>query len=355
MELGIGGEIAKAKNSVKDSAERIKQELGLYLTGFSEAPANFDDSDRQRELRLLLDLVLGRFYGIEGGFWSPESQFIAYSFPTHDTVKRDVPKDEADRIITLNKRVLSAQKEETAQFDSAGEVLLIHAIPVRSDLVVWTMGRAHVVAAAAFQKLTVGFLLLLLLMLAAAALNLWYLHRWGRRLLRIEEQLGPAHSNAKLLTTGLKELDRLIAAFNHQTESLSEAQRASRELSIELARAERLTALGRMSAGLAHEIRNPIGAMRLQAENALAKDTVEAYQKACRGMLQNISRLDDLLERLLAIVRLDRLTLRPTKILPWLEECVMPFRNGPGQVSIDVDPPETEWSFDEQHVIASPS
>ena len=50
----------KSKNSVKDSAERIKQELGLYLTGFSEAPANFDDSDRQRELRLLLDLVLGQ-------------------------------------------------------------------------------------------------------------------------------------------------------------------------------------------------------------------------------------------------------------------------------------------------------
>ncbi|HET9285155.1 MAG TPA: hypothetical protein VFR24_24660, partial [Candidatus Angelobacter sp.] len=43
-----------------------------------------------------------------------------------------------------------------------------------------------------------------------------------------------------------------------------------------------------MSAGLAHEIRNPIGAMRLQAENALAKNAVETYQKACRGMLQNI-------------------------------------------------------------------
>ena len=105
-----------------------------------------------------------------------------------------------------------------------------------------------------------------------------------------------------------------------------------------------------MSAGLAHEIRNPIGAMRLQAENALAKDTVQTYQKACRGMLQNISRLDDLLERLLAIVRLDRLTLTSTKILPWLEECIMPFRNAPGNVAIDVEAPETEWSFDEQQL-----
>ena len=279
FELGIGGEIGKVKDSVKDSAGQIKQELSLYLNGFSEAPANFDDSDRQRELLLLLDLVLGRFYGIEGGFWSPHSQFIAYSFPTHDTVKRDVPKDEIDRIVTLNKRVLSTQKEETARFDSAGEVLLIHAIPVRSDLVVWTMGRAHVVAAAAFQKLTRGFVLLLLLMLAAGALNLWYLHRWGRQLLQIEKRFAQFDSNAKLPNTGLKELDRLVAAFNHQTESLSEAQRVSKELSVELARAERLTALGRMSPGLAHEIRNPIGAMRLQAENALAKNAVETYQR----------------------------------------------------------------------------
>jgi hypothetical protein len=78
----LGGEIGRVKDFVKDSAERLKQELSLYLTGFSEASENFDDSDRQRELLLLLDLVLGRFYGIEGGFWSPQNQFLAYGFPT---------------------------------------------------------------------------------------------------------------------------------------------------------------------------------------------------------------------------------------------------------------------------------
>jgi len=38
------------------------------------------------------------------------------------------------------------------------------------------------------------------------------------------------------------------------------------------------------------------GAMRLQAKNALANNAVEAYQNACRGTLQNIGQLDDLLE-----------------------------------------------------------
>jgi signal transduction histidine kinase len=148
----------------------------------------------------------------------------------------------------------------------------------------------------------------------------------------------------------LKELDRLIEAFNHQTERLSKAQRVSKELSTELARAERLTALGRMSAGLAHEIRNPIGAMRLLAENALAKNVVETYQKAFRGVLQNITRLDDLLERLLAIVRLDRLAFKSTKIQPWIEDCIAPFRNAAAKGVIDVEAAEMEWSFDEQQL-----
>jgi signal transduction histidine kinase len=348
FELGIGGEIAKVDQAVKLSAEQIKGEINLYLDGFSEEPTSFDNSDRQHELLLLLDLVLGRFYGIEGGFWSPNTQFIAYSFPTHDSVKRDVPKDEMDRIATLNKRALFDQKEETSRFDSAGEVLLIHAIPVRSDLVIWTMGRAHVVAATAFQKLTVEFVLLLLLMLATGAQILWYLQRWGRRLRQIEEQLGQV--NSELPETGLKELDRLIAAFNQQTGRLREAQRASNQLSLELARAERLTALGRMSAGLAHEIRNPIGAMRLQAENALNKNAIESYQKACRGMLQDISRLDDLLERLLAIVRLEQLTPKLVKIGPWIENTVAPLRNTDAHPVITLESIDAEWSFDERQL-----
>jgi signal transduction histidine kinase len=302
----------------------------------------------QHELLLLLDLVLGRFYGIEGGFWSQRNRFIAYSFPTHDTVKRDVPADEIDRITRLNERALSTHKEATAQFTSAGEVLVIHAIPVSSDLVVWTMGRAHVAAAAAFQRLTTGFVVLLLLMLATGALILWYLRRWGQKLRQIEEQL--AQSNSELSKTGLKELDRLVGAFNQQTEKLREVQRASTELSTELARAERLAALGRMSAGLAHEVRNPIGAMRLQAENALSKNVVDAYQKACREILQNIGRLDDLLERLLAIVRLDRLTPKPTKIQSWIEDCLAPFRNATLKLGIEEEAADIEWLFDEQQL-----
>jgi hypothetical protein len=166
FELGIGGEVTQARQSVERSATGLKKGFDLYVSSFPAPPANFDGSDRRHELLLLLDLVLGQYYGIEGGFWSPERKFVAYSFPTHEPLKRDVPEAESCRIIDLNRRVLSTQKEETTRFDAAGEVLFLHALPVRPDLAVWTMGRAHVRAAAAFEKLAAGFMVLLLLMLS---------------------------------------------------------------------------------------------------------------------------------------------------------------------------------------------
>jgi hypothetical protein len=269
FQLGIGGQITEVRHSVVDAARDASQQFNLYLSSFTDSRPDFSDSDRQRELLLLLDLALGRYDGIEGGFWSLQNKFIAYSFPTHRPVKRDVPEAESSRISELNQKVLSTHKEETVRYDSAEEILLIHSIPVSADLAIWTMGRAHVGAAAAFEKLTAGFVALLLLMLVTGGLILWYLHNWGRQLSQIEQQLND--SQAGLTKSGLRELYRLIVAFNHQTERLRQSQEQSNQLSLQLSRADRLAALGRMSAGLAHEIRNPIGAMRLQAENALAK------------------------------------------------------------------------------------
>jgi signal transduction histidine kinase len=81
---------------------------------------------------------------------------------------------------------------------------------------------------------------------------------------------------ARAASVSPDELARLIGAFNDVTARLQESHEAlrgevarlTRELSeanAQVARSQRLAALGEMAAGIAHEVRNPMGSIRLYA------------------------------------------------------------------------------------------
>ena len=76
----------------------------------------------------------------------------------------------------------------------------------------------------------------------------------------------------------------------------------SEQMAIRVARSERLAALGRVAAGVAHEIRNPIAAARLQGENALAGDDCRRRQ-AIASILGQIERMDAHIAELLAMTQ----------------------------------------------------
>src|SRR5206468_58152 len=102
------------------------------------------------------------------------------------------------------------------------------------------------------------------------------------------------------------------------TERLRTAQAHTAELARRLARAYRLAALGRIAAGVAHEIRNPIGAMRLKAENAIGQQP-ERQDAALQTVIGQIDRLDRLCESLLAVSRPLSLDPETVDVKGWLE------------------------------------
>jgi len=109
---------------------------------------------------------------------------------------------------------------------------------------------------------------------------------------------------------------------------LADARREAEALARQVAESQRLATLGRVVAGVAHEIRNPIAAMRLKAENAIAAGhDIPRKDQALRTIIDQIGRLEGLLRNLLSSVQRAKPILTPVEdVIDFLNERVDLFR-----------------------------
>src|SRR5260370_37571876 len=84
---------------------------------------------------------------------------------------------------------------------------------------------------------------------------------------------------------------------------------------------ERLAAIGRVAAGVAHEIRNPIAAMRLKAENAIAGDA-DRKNQSLSTIVEQIDRLDGRLRRILRATARDKVPGRSGALGPFINASI---------------------------------
>jgi two-component system, NtrC family, nitrogen regulation sensor histidine kinase GlnL len=94
-----------------------------------------------------------------------------------------------------------------------------------------------------------------------------------------------------------------------------------KELEEDLKRADRLVMMGTLAAGLAHEIRNPLGGIKGAAQ--LLRRSTDAHPSLGEYtdiMIREVDRVNQLIEQLLDLSRPPRLTLAPVNIHEILED-----------------------------------
>jgi signal transduction histidine kinase len=248
-----------------------------------------------------------------------------------------------------------------AQSTSNGDVVAIAAIdvdgiPLRIAVAPigggWVYAFQRVVAGRETRDLRSVILVLAVLALILIASSLRTLSVVERDVFALRETLAHLTNDLKspVARASLRELDEVAQGIASLAKELDRAQEERERLTRELGDRERLAALGRVAAGIAHEVRNPLAAMKLRADLARTSgDATPAISKDLEDIASEISRLDRLVSDLLVVsgrrsgprteTEVSELVAKRVALLsPWANEKKITItQSGKAKASIDAD------------------
>lgn len=122
------------------------------------------------------------------------------------------------------------------------------------------------------------------------------------------------------------EIQRIVLAINQLGATLKENIEHEKQLENRLRHSERLTALGKLVAGVAHEVRNPLATIRLRVQMCQRNSQDLILQESCAVALEEIERLNNIVGRLLNFAEPMSLHVQPTKLDRLVEQRLDGFR-----------------------------
>jgi len=153
----------------------------------------------------------------------------------------------------------------------------------------------------------------------ATALIIFVAGRFLRPLKKLAlatERISQGDFSRDIPSDGEDEVSHLARSFNQMTKSL----RRYRKIEEQMHRANRLSALGQLAAGAAHEIRNPLNAIGFAADNLREDFSPEDYERRrdffqiIRNIKEEIVHLDGIVKGLIDFSKPRQLHLRTEKV-----------------------------------------
>ncbi len=270
-------------------------------------------------LRGITQTVLRAYPGVEGGFYV-DSDFSGYAFPTHDTgtPKIDLPSAERDWILSVVRKSFQGPTVEEQVFRGGRDLLIIEATADRDHgTASWAMKRLAGRNDPGIRHREILLSALVLAALLSVAGTLAVSFRLARGVRQIQTGLAVLQND---FDHRLPESAGELGAINR---SINEIASARGRLETELRREDRLRAVGRLAAGLAHEIRNPLNSIRLTVqllEHRLKSNAVRPQDLVT--IRSEVDRMSSLVNDLLNLQRSRQPRAEVQKVTPVVEHCL---------------------------------
>ena len=309
-----------------DRARSASQARGLSSVDFSLVSSSEAMSETSQS-------ALQKLNGIGGGFYRSNGDVLFGYPPAASRGSEQMPvlsenRDDVRRaILGAARNAANTHMHSDRVLTGGNDILLIEAAPIGIEKSnwgsAWTIERLQSVPGSNRLRAYLITAALGVAALVCVLLTLWVVRNLQAGVRKIESSLQDLESDlTSQIPTGSdpEEIERIAQAINRLGATLKENIDREKQIEDRLRHAERLAALGRLVAGVAHEVRNPLATIRLRVQMAQREVRNARVDESCAIALEEIERLNGMVNRLLNFARPVRFQPEPTDLKQLTEQ-----------------------------------
>lgn len=333
---------------LRDDQKRLAELTTALVQQYNDSPLSqsnnrlglLENASAESSRNALADVaqtVLGNVDAVEGGFYAANGDtLVSYSSPARSTPavntdNSDINAAERSSIMQVAREAVSSRTVVARVLAVGSDFALVNAAPIHNGGQIvgsaWTMKLLLNIPGTNRLRTYLIAVVLGLAALACVLLTLFVVHALQNGVRKIEDGLKSLEqtlSSQISVESDPEEIRKIAEAINRLASALKAKIDAEKQIEDRLRHAERLAALGRLIAGVAHEVRNPLATIRLRVQMCQDSGNLDV-QESCVVALQEIERLNEMVSRLLSFSRPVRLHTEATSLERLVEQRLSNF------------------------------
>lgn len=337
----LSSEKKRLAETAQSLAQDYEQRADAAHRNHLQAPLEIPDSVASGEvLALMSRLVTQNLEGAGGGFYSPAADKLVGNFypigeiSPESAENREIPEAEKQALLDISRSSVATRQSTEKVIASPTGLLLISATPIREGYAVigtaWAAKRITDLPGANRFRAYLITAALATSALASVLLTLLVIRNLQGGVRKIESGLQALEGNlsSRIDTRDEPaEIQDIVHAINRLGVKLKEKLEYEKQIEAQLRHAERLASLGRLVAGVAHEVRNPLATIRLRVQMCRRDAADPKVKESCFIALEEIERLNGIVNRLLSFARPIQLQLEPVDLRGLVRERIRSFED----------------------------